>query len=179
MATVYYTASSLDGYIVDEHESLSWLLTRDIDAHGRFGYEAFIETVGALAMGATTYEWIVANQPGEWMYQQPTWVLTHRRDIVAPGHPVTVFDGDVTELHTKMVAAAGNRHVWIVGGGRTAHQFVAEGLVDEMIVSYAPCTLGAGAPLLPMRSEWRLKESGVNGEFLCANWLFKRESASC
>jgi dihydrofolate reductase len=174
MATVYYTASSLDGYIVDEHESLAWLVTRDIDVHGSFGYEAFAETVGALAMGATTYEWILANQPGEWMYSQPTWVLTHRRDIVAAGHPVTVFDGDVTDLHAELVAAADNRHVWIVGGGQTAQQFVAKGLVDEMIVSYAPCTLGAGAPLLPMKSEWVLKNTGVNGEFLCAQWAFKR-----
>jgi dihydrofolate reductase len=174
MATVYYTASSLDGFIVDQHDSLSWLLARDIDPRGRFGYEAFLETAGALVMGAKTYEWIVANQPGAWMYKQPTWVLTHRREIVVPGHPVTLFDGDVDELHTETIAAAGNQHVWIVGGGQAAQQFVAKGLVDEMIVSYAPCTLGAGAPLLPIKSEWEIKDHGVNGEFLCARWLFKR-----
>lgn len=174
MATVYYTASSLDGYIVDDHDSLDWLLSRDIDPHGRFGYEAFIESVGALVMGSTTYEWIIGNQPGDWMYRQPTWVLSHRSGIVAPGHPITLYSGDIPALHADLIAAAGDKDVWIVGGGATAAQFVAAGLVDEMIVSYAPCTLGAGAPVLPLRSEWSFVESGVNGDFICARWAVKR-----
>jgi dihydrofolate reductase len=57
-----------------------------------------------------------------------------------------------------------------MGGGQIAAQFVAEGLIDTMIVSYAPCTLGAGAPVLPLRSEWRLAESATNGDFVVARW---------
>ena len=70
MATIYFTASSLDGYIVDEHDSLDWLTSRKIDVDGPFGYEAFMNTVGALVMGSATYEWVVKNQPGEWMYER-------------------------------------------------------------------------------------------------------------
>ena len=92
---------------------------------------------------------------------------------MVPGHPVTVFSGDVAELHGLLVEAAGDRHVWVVGGGDTARQFVAAGLIDEMVVAYAPCTLGAGAPVLPARSEWALVESGVNGDFVCARWAVK------
>ena len=78
MATIYFTASSLDGYIVDDRDSLDWLTSRAIDVNGPFGYQAFAETVGSLVMGSATYEWLVENQPGEWMYEQPTWVLTSR-----------------------------------------------------------------------------------------------------
>ena len=170
MVTVYYTASSLDGYIVDEHDSLDWLMSRTIDKAGPFHYETFVSSVGALAMGSATYRWVVENQPGEWMYEQPTWVLTTRPGIVVDGHPVQVFDGDVAELHPKLVAAADGKDVWIVGGGVTAAKFVAAGLVDEMIVSYAPCSLGAGSRVLPLRSEWALVESAVNGDFVCARW---------
>lgn len=170
MATVYYTASSLDGYIVDEHGSLDWLVTRDIDPDGPFHYDAFAASVGALVMGSATYEWIVENQPGAWPYAQPTWVMTHRAHIVRAEHPVQVFTGDVRGLHPDLVGAAGGQDVWVVGGGEVAAQFVSAGLVDEMIVSYAPCTLGGGAPVLPVRSEWRLAESAVNGEFVCARW---------
>lgn len=168
--TIYYTASSLDGYIVDSDDSLDWLLTRDIDPNGPFGYEAFAESVGALAMGSATYEWLKKNQPGDWMYSQPSWVLTHRQEIVADGHPVKTYAGAVEDLHPALVEAAGDRDVWVVGGGDVAAQFVAAGLIDEVIVSYAPCTLGAGSQVLPLRSEWKLAESGVNGDFVCVRW---------
>lgn len=170
MATIYFTASSLDGYIVDEHDSLDWLTSRKIDVDGPFGYEAFINTVGALVMGSATYEWVVKNQPGEWMYEQPSWVLTHRPHIIIQGHPVQAFDGDVADLHPKLVSAGAGKDVWVVGGGEVAAQFVAAGLIDEMIVTYTPCSLGGGSPVLPVRSEWVLAESGVNGDFVCARW---------
>jgi dihydrofolate reductase len=171
MATVYFTASSLDGFVVDDANSLDWLTSRAIDPNGLFGYEAFAKSVGALAMGSSTYEWIRINQPGDWMYEQPTWVLTHRPEIIAEGHPVRTFAGEVTELHAELVSAAADRDVWVVGGGDVAAQFVAAGLVDEMLVSYAPCSLGTGARVLPLRSEWALQEVGRNGDFVCARWV--------
>jgi dihydrofolate reductase len=50
-----------------------------------------------------------------------------------------------------MAAAAAGKNVWLVGGGDLVGQFHDQGLVDELIVSIAPVTLGAGAPLLPRR----------------------------
>jgi dihydrofolate reductase len=170
MATVYFTASSLDGYIVDEDESLDWLTSRAVDANGPFGYEVFMKSVGALVMGSATYEWVVNNHPGDWPYEQPSWVATHRPQIIAEGHPVRTFCGDVAELHPKLVSAAAGKDIWVVGGGDVAAQFVTAGLIDEMIVTYAPCSLGGGSRLLPIRSEWRLVESGVNADFVCARW---------
>lgn len=170
MGCVYYTASSLDGYIVDENGSLDWLVTRDIAADGPFAIEPFMETVGSIVMGADTYEWILTNHPGDFMYSQPSWVVTHRPELIADGHDVDTFAGDVAELHPILVSAAAGKNVWVVGGGDVAAQFVTAGLIDEMIVSYAPCTLGAGSRVLPLRSEWALVSSAVNGDFVCAHW---------
>ena len=170
MATVYYTASSLDGYIVDEAESLDWLTSRTIDTDGPFHYDEFIKRIGAVVMGSATYEWIVKNHLGQWMYEQPSWVVTHRPQIIAEGHPVQTFDGEVAELHPQLVSAAAGKDVWVIGGGDVAAQFVTAGLIDDMIVTYAPCSLGAGSRVLPTRSEWVLTESAVNGEFVCARW---------
>jgi dihydrofolate reductase len=170
MGTVYFTASSLDGYIVDEADGLDWLMSRAVDADGPFGYEAFVKDVGALVMGSSTYEWLVKNQPGDWMYEQPSWVLTHRPHIITEGHPVQTFDGDVADLHPELVSAAAGKDVWVVGGGDVAAQFVSAGLIDQMIVTYAPCSLGGGSRVLPIRSEWTLAESAVNGDFVCARW---------
>ncbi|MGD9621686.1 MAG: dihydrofolate reductase family protein [Mycolicibacterium sp.] len=174
MACVYYTASSMDGYIVDEKSSLDWLTSRDIDPDGPFGINPFLQTIGALVMGAGTYEWIAANHPGRWMYSQPSWVVTHRPHVVgqshAERHSVRTFQGDVADLHPRLSAAAGTKNVWVVGGGNLAAQFVSAGLIDEMVVAYAPCSLGAGSPVLPARSEWTLVECGVNGDFICGRW---------
>ncbi len=170
MACVYYTASSLDGYVVDGAGSLDWLTSRDVDADGPFDYQSFASDVGSLVMGAATYEWIRTNQPGDWPYDKPSWVLTHRPEIIAEGHPVRTFSGEVAALYPTLVAAARGGDVWLVGGGDVASQFVAAGLVDEMIVTYAPCSLGGGARLLPVRSEWTLVESAVNADFVCARW---------
>nr|WP_090341190.1 dihydrofolate reductase family protein [Mycolicibacterium malmesburyense] len=170
MATVYYTASSLDGFIVDDHDSLDWLTSRDIDQNGPFNYDEFIATIGAVVMGSATYEWIVRNHPGDWMYDQPAWVMTRRPHIIDQRHDVQTFAGEAAELHPTLVSAAADKDVWVVGGGDIAAQFVSAGLIDEMIVSYAPCSLGAGSPVLPVRSEWTLVESAVNRDFVCARW---------
>jgi dihydrofolate reductase len=69
-----------------------------------------------------------------------------------------------------MVRAAGGKNVWIVGGGDLAGQFADAGLLDEVLVTIAPVTLGAGAPLLPRRIELTLEQVARNGDFVCATF---------
>ncbi len=73
-----------------------------------------------------------------------------------------------------MAAAAGDRNIWVVGGGDLAGQFADAGLLDEVIVTIAPVTLGGGAPLLPRRLELRLDELDRNGDFACARFAVVR-----
>lgn len=166
--TVYYTASSVDGFIADAEGSLSWLLSRDIDGEGLMGYPGFRATVGAAALGATTYQWVLDNDPDGWEFTLPSWVFTHRR--FAPQQGVTFTDGDVREVHAALAEAADGKDVWLMGGGDLVGQFADAGLLDEVWVQYAPVVLGAGAPLLPRRLELRLEEQGRNREFLCARY---------
>lgn len=43
--------------------------------------------------------------------------------------------------------ARGIRRAWLVGGGKLAAAFRAEGLITEYIVSLVPVLLGTGVPL--------------------------------
>jgi dihydrofolate reductase len=179
--TQYYTATTLDGFIADPANSLDWLFTRAREDDGPQNYGAFIAGVGALAMGSTTYEWLLDHEfagkdPAEWTwpYDVPCWVFTHRRLPVVPGAEIEFTRADVADVHRRMVAAAGDRNVWVVGGGDLAGQFADAGLLDEVIVSIAPVTLGAGAPLLPRRIELRLDELGRNGDFVAARFSVVR-----
>ena len=172
MTTTYFTATTLDGYIADEHDSLEWLFKQDVRDEGPLSYADFIKGVGAMAMGATTHEWLrdhLARTGEPWMYDVPCWVFTHRH--LAPIGAGTTFTQDpVPEVHAAMTQAAGDRGVWIVGGGDLAGQFAEHGLLDEIIVSIAPVTLGAGRPLLPRRFDLDLLEHLRNGDFLCARY---------
>jgi dihydrofolate reductase len=179
--TQYYTATTLDGFIADPDNSLEWLFTRKREEDGPLNYGAFIADVGALAMGSTTYEWILEHEfadkpPTEWKwpYDVPCWVLTHRQLPLVPGARIEFTSADIASVHKEMVAAAGERNVWIVGGGDLAGQFADLGLLDEVLVSIAPVTLGGGAPLLPRRIELRLEELGRNGDFASARYSVLR-----
>jgi len=154
MKTQYYTAASLDGFIATKDDSLEWLFPLgDVEATS---YPTFIRHVGALAMGSSTYEWMLRHvvQPADkdgapWPYTQPTWVFSSRTLPPIPGADVRFVRGDVRPVHADMVRAAGGRNVWIVGGGELVGQFYDHGLLDEMFVQIGSVTLGAGKPLLP------------------------------
>jgi dihydrofolate reductase len=154
--TQYYTACSLDGFIATEDHSLEWLFPLgDIN---ETSYPKFILDVGALVMGSSTYEWMlrhVVAPPGRtgapWPYSQPTWVFSTRTLPSAPGADVRFTKGDVRPVHEEMKSAAGDRNIWLVGGGDLVGQFYDASLLDEVIVQVGSVTLGVGRPLLPRR----------------------------
>jgi dihydrofolate reductase len=104
------------------------------------------------------------------MYDIPCWVFTHRELPVVPNAEITFTSGDVVPVHEAMARAAGGRNIWIVGGGDLVGQFADAELLDEVIVQFAPVTLGGGAPLLARRLELRLEEVGRNGDFVSARF---------
>jgi dihydrofolate reductase len=169
MVTQYYTASSVDGFIADPDNSLSWLLSRDIDPDGPQHFNAVIAAAGAMCMGATTYQWILDNHPDQWDYHIPCWVFTHRR-FPDTDRDIRFTTTPVPEVHAAMVEAAAGKNVWVVGGGDLAGQFHDNGLLDEVWVQYAPVVLGDGAPLLPRHVELELVEIDRNRDFGCLHY---------
>jgi dihydrofolate reductase len=169
MATQYYTGSSIDGFIADPEHSLSWLTSRDIDGGGPQNYDAFFAEVGALCMGASTYQWLLDNAPGEWPYTIPSWVFTHRA-FPEPSADIRFTSAPVPQIHAAMTEAAAGKNLWVAGGGDLVGQFHDHGLLDEVWVQYAPVALGDGAPLLPRRIELELLETGRNRDFVVARY---------
>lgn len=155
--TQYYTAASIDGFIAGPGNSLDWLLGIGSGEAANDRFSAFMAGVGAMAMGATTYEWVLDHErlledPSTWQKYygaMPCWVFTHRALPAVPGANLVFAEGSVGDAHQQMSAAAGDRNIWLVGGGDLAGQFADEGLLDEILLGVAPVTLGAGAPLLP------------------------------
>jgi dihydrofolate reductase len=164
--TQYYCAASLDGYIAEADDSLAWLLNYEGSFEGDGvesgprgeggAYERFYEGVGALISGATTYEFVLDHlaEDSEWPYKgKPCWVLSSRDLPVPKGKEVDVriVNAKVADLYDQMITAAGERNLWIVGGGNVASQFADEGLLDDVLVTVVPVVLGAGKPLFDHR----------------------------
>lgn len=168
----YYTATSLDGFLADDADSLDWLFVQQYDETGPGDMSAFMSEVGALVMGATTYEWIVEHELSQgksWPYSQPSFVFTHR-DLVPVHESITLVSGEPAEHRDALVAAADGKDVWVVGGGDLAAAFARAGMLQEILVSIASVTLGSGRPLLGGAFTLALQQVDRNGDFVVARY---------
>lgn len=152
---VYYTAATLNGFLADQQHSLDWLFA--VDDSGAPDIAAFMDSMGVFVEGSSTYEWVLRAEnllaePQKWQQfygTKPTYVFTSRTLPVPEGADVRFIDGPLSEVLAEIKAAAGDLGVWVVGGGDLAGQFLDCGALDELVISVAPATLTAGAPLLP------------------------------
>jgi dihydrofolate reductase len=138
------------------------------ETHGREGgevnastpiVEGYFENVGATVMGRNMF----GGGPGPWgdnqwtgwwgddpPFHHPVFVLTHhaREPLEMQGGTTFHFvtDGIESALAQAKEAADG-KDVSLGGGATAAQQYLAAGLVDEMLISIVPVVLGAGARL--------------------------------
>ena len=163
---------SIDGYIADPGEQLDWLYQFRSEAKER-RYQRFFDSVGAIAMGARSYEFIL-KQNAPWAYaNRPTWVFTHRTLPRHEGADLHFTDQHVTDVHPQMVQAAQGKNVWILGGANLATQFVGADLVDELHIGIAPVLVGSGTRLLhaKMYTPWTLVSTNRYGDFLALRYV--------
>ena len=151
MKATVYIATSLDGFIARENGGIDWL-TGGNDGGGDggpaedYGYKAFFDSVDALVMGRNTYE--LVRTFGQWPYgSKPVFVLT-TRGVEIPDSlksSVETLSGNprqvVEDLGTRGIA-----HIY-VDGGKTVQGFIAEGLVQRLIITRVPILIGRGIPL--------------------------------
>jgi len=97
-----------------------------------YGYAEFYASVEAVLLGRATYEKL-PGVPGVALRRKPYWFCP--------------ANGNTPASVVAEMKARGLRRAWLVGGGKLAAAFRAEGLITEHIVSVVPVILGAGTPL--------------------------------
>jgi dihydrofolate reductase len=171
---IFNTAVSFDGYIADEHNSLDWLY--GVDEHDQPDNAQFMDGIGVLVEGSTTYRWVLdaadlLDEPQKWQEfygDRPTFVFTSRRHPTPSGADIRFVRGRVADALPQIIEAAGEKDVWVMGGGDLAGQFFDAGALDEIELTIAPVALGSGARLLPRRIEsdrLRLRVAERHGQF--------------
>jgi dihydrofolate reductase len=151
------------------------------EAHGRQGGEVnastriteeSIENIGAAVMGRNMFgpigggPWGDGQWKGWWgdnpPYHYPVFVVTHHpRDPVEMEGATTfhfVTDGIESALEQAR-RAAGDKDVFLLGGGQIIRQYLAAGLLDELELHVVPVLLGGGSRIFD-----NLGEAGVQLE---------------
>jgi dihydrofolate reductase len=153
---VFDTATTLNGYIADEADSLEWLFA--VDGGGMPEDHLVPTEATVLVEGSTTYQWVLDHEdllehPEKWPElfhgDRPSFVFTTRELPAPAGADVRFVSGPVADALPEIRAAAGDGDIWVVGGGDLAGQFLDAGALDEIRLSVAPAALRGGAPLLP------------------------------
>jgi dihydrofolate reductase len=171
---IFNTAVSFDGFIADTHNSLGWLFA--VDPDDQPDNADFMDHIGVLVEGSTTYRWVLdeadlIEQPQRWQEyygDRPTFVFTSRRHPTPVGADVRFVRGRVADVLPDILEAAGDKDVWVTGGGDLAGQFLDADALDRIELTIAPVALGAGAALLPRRVEsdrLRLESAERYGQF--------------
>ena len=138
--TQYYTATTIDGFIADEDNSLEWLFapraattrhsggTRSSAGSARWPW-ARRRTSGC---SGTRTCW---TTPSGGAASTATGRAGCSRTATCPASRVPTSGscrGDVPPVHAAMREAAGDGNIWVVGGGDLVGQFHDAGLLDQV-----------------------------------------------
>ncbi|MBM9466001.1 dihydrofolate reductase family protein [Nakamurella sp. YIM 132084] len=92
---------------------------------------------------------------------------------LAASHDFTfVTDGPAAALD-RARAAAGDRDVFIMGGGALIGSCLRDGLLEELRLHVAPETLGAGTPLFTGVGRHRLTQVAVEVSPVCTHMTYR------
>jgi len=136
----------LDGYIADKNGGIDWLDTipaiNDIDS----GYEDFMSGIDALVMGRSTFD-TVSSFDIEWPYKKPVFVVSRNLNELSGKFKenAKLVKGNLTEIIAQ-IHKLGHHRLYI-DGGKVIQSFLAEDMIDEMIITIIPVILGDGIPL--------------------------------
>jgi len=144
----YQVAISLDGFIAPDDGSADWL-----NPYGKVAGEVmgpWMKQIGGIVMGRATYDLGQRMGGGMWG-DMPTLVMTSRP--LPKKHKASVEASDNLEDGLKRLRARmapskeSGGDIWLFGGGKTAGQFLAVGLIDMIELTAVPVALGSGRTL--------------------------------
>jgi dihydrofolate reductase len=142
---IFRTMHGMEGGIVNENTAV---------------VEESFTNIGATIMGRNMF----GGHPGPWdeqspwngwwgndpPFHHPVFVLTHhaREPLELEGGTTFIFvTGGITAALEQARQAAAGKDIALGGGAHAAQQYLAAGLVDEMLVSLVPTLLGSGERL--------------------------------
>ena len=151
--TVVYLGVTMDGFIARPDGSLDWL-PQPQEAMDDFGFSAFMGSVDAVMMGRKTFDQVVEfviKDKVPWPYEGKRVTVVSRtmsqKDVPESlASKVTVSSQSPAEALKAMGKNGHTRRVY-VDGGTLIRSLLEEDIVDEMVLTSVPVTIGRGTSL--------------------------------
>ncbi|MCE2992863.1 MAG: dihydrofolate reductase family protein [Alphaproteobacteria bacterium] len=143
---ILYIATSLDGFIADINGGVDWLPHPKDDAEiDEFGYKSLMSSIDTILMGSASYKQILGFGDWGWSDKQ-TYVFTSQ-PLESNKPFISITNYTPLEFMTKLKDRQSDKDIWLLGGAELAQSFAQEDLIDEIILTIVPQTLGSGIPL--------------------------------
>lgn len=140
-----YIATSVDGYIAQPNDDLSFL--KIVEKEGEdYGYAAFTATIDTIIIGRKTFDYVV-QEIGASHYdngERDVYVIT--RTEKSDTNRIKFYTGDLTELVNTLKNKNG-KDIYCDGGAEVINELLKNDLIDELTISIVPILLGNGTRL--------------------------------
>lgn len=151
-----YITSSRDGYIAPPDGDLDWLIGYPVPS--KEDHKNFLDSVDTVIIGGNTYRNMCCMDI-LWPYKdKAVYVVTHHP--IMERENVEFITENAVETISELKKGDG-KDIWLVGGAGLTSLLLDNDLIDEMIITYIPETLGKGIPLFsntPEDMNWTLTE---------------------
>lgn len=135
-------AVTLDGYVSRSDGAVDYL---DAYPIADFDFDAWVDRIGALVMGRSTYEQTIG---WGWAWgDRPTLVLTTATDLPVPDGADVTFLAAPTARAIRDWSASTPKRLWVFGGGSVVTEALIGGAVDTLDLTIMPEAIGSGIPL--------------------------------
>jgi dihydrofolate reductase len=133
---------SLDGYIARLDGSVDFLfMPKD------YSMAPFFKTIDVAFMGRKTYDVAMKMGGGFGGSKMVSYVFSRSQ---APGkRNGVIFTRETPAVLVGKLRQSRGKHIWLMGGGELARDFLKADLVDELYLGVVPVLLGEGILLFP------------------------------
>lgn len=144
--TVFYAATSADGYLAGPNGDMSWA-EKYLATGEDYGFAELMSRSTAVIMGRATFEFEVeAGVSGERLL--PTYVLTHIPELYQNANQENLHfvGGEIGEV-MDLIRALHPGQIFVMGGANVVSQLIEAGQLDVLRIFTAPDVLGDGTAL--------------------------------
>lgn len=143
---ILYIATSTDGFIADKEGGVDWLPHPEEDQDLEMvGYNKLMQRIDIIIMGSQSYKQIIGF--GDWAWTDKQTYVFSKQALEAPLPCISITNSSPSQFIKNLREGGENKDIWLLGGANLAKSFAENGLIDEIILTIVPLSLGDGIPL--------------------------------